>query len=248
MNELTKTESIRLDKLKIEINTWIEDRFKVGEALAEIRDSKLYRRDYETFEDFCKAEFKWGRDNAYKLITAAETKKSLPENVENFIQNAAQANAVARIPLDQREEVLKKAATNGHLTASRITQAAKESKTIFLDKTGWPIPELLNEDWKRAEDMSDLLSKISQVKSVVESGLEEPDFIFAEIKNDSVAMLKNIYSNLKRLIPYAVCPSCQGHKRKTCALCGKRGFLSKFNWDTCIPEETKQIRMKAIKK
>ena len=44
---------------------------EVGRALAEIRDAKLYRVNYKTFEAYCKERWEIGRSRAYELIDQA---------------------------------------------------------------------------------------------------------------------------------------------------------------------------------
>ncbi|MHC1762937.1 MAG: hypothetical protein AB9869_01340 [Verrucomicrobiia bacterium] len=45
---------------------------EVGLALARIRDARLYRVEYDTFESYCKAKWEYGARYVYRLISAAE--------------------------------------------------------------------------------------------------------------------------------------------------------------------------------
>lgn len=123
---------------------------------------------------------------------------------------------------------------------------AKEEK--HFDKTGYPIPDAILADWQRAEGFASVLREISKVKSALKKGLDESDLIFAEVTNTTVSTLTNAYGDLKRVLPYVVCPTCQGRTPKKCATCRGRGFVSEFYYSTCVPEETKKIRERAIKK
>jgi phage N-6-adenine-methyltransferase len=49
------------------LNTFVE----VGNALAEVRDGKLYRETYKTFEDYCRERWSLERRHAYRLMDAA---------------------------------------------------------------------------------------------------------------------------------------------------------------------------------
>ena len=40
--------------------------------VAEIRDSKLYREHYQTFDAYCNERWGWTRQRAYQVISAAE--------------------------------------------------------------------------------------------------------------------------------------------------------------------------------
>ena len=71
-----------MDRLK-ELENTIKDNlaafFKVGLALCEIRDSKLYRRSHPTFEKYCRDEFFIARGTAYQYIESAMTMKNLTQ-------------------------------------------------------------------------------------------------------------------------------------------------------------------------
>src|SRR6266851_1670786 len=50
---------------------------EVGEALMEIRDNRLYRSDYATFEEYCRERWGWSRRHADRQIAAAEVAGNL---------------------------------------------------------------------------------------------------------------------------------------------------------------------------
>lgn len=251
--EITAIAERRYEKLKAQIRQWVNDRFAIGEALREIRDGELYKHEYPTFEAFCLTEYDFKVRRAYQLIEAAEVKASL-KNVQHVahLENPRQAAALAAVPEEDRETVLETAAETGKVTAKSITEAAakvapaappKPTKAIHLDKTGYPIPDGILDDWERAEGFGATLRRISEIKCLVDDGLKDDDYVlFAEITNSTIATLKNAYSELAQVIPYAVCPTCQGHNRDSCTLCRRRGFLSRFKFETCVPEDLRKIR------
>jgi len=240
----------RFEVLKQRVRSWWEGREQVGAALIEIRDHKLYRMEFETFEEFCEHEFGFKRAHAYRLIEFAKVKASVAGSpIGDKITNESQARALATVPEENRVELLTQAAKSGPVTAKRITEAAeknghkaKTEKIIDLDKTGYPIPETILEEWNRAVAFKETINQLSQIKLEVETGIEEHDPIFREITNSTVSSLTNAYRDLKRVLPYAVCTSCQGLTPKKCSLCKGRGFLSQFTYSTCIPEQTKKMR------
>lgn len=59
--------------IKRGLTTFVE----VGEALAEIRDSRLYRVRHATFEDYCRERWQLSRPRAYELIGAAAVVENL---------------------------------------------------------------------------------------------------------------------------------------------------------------------------
>jgi hypothetical protein len=246
-DKLTDVESKRYRKLKQQIGSWWKDRLAVGAALREIRDQKLYRQEYSTFEDFCIAEYEIKHSQAYRLIEAADVKESLKTSpIGDKLRNEQQARALALVPLEKRAEVLEEASKDGPATARKITEAAAtvkpEKPQQQLDKTGYPIPESILDDWQHAESYSALLREVSNIKKTVSDALEGSDIAFREISNTTIALIQNVYGQLKCIIPYAVCTSCAGHNRAKCTLCKRRGFISKFAWEQYVPAEIKKMR------
>ncbi len=70
---MTKADWTRRNELERQIATELVGAFyKVGQALAEIRDNQLYRETHRTFEVYCKELFDVASSRAYQLIEAAE--------------------------------------------------------------------------------------------------------------------------------------------------------------------------------
>jgi hypothetical protein len=78
MSEVTKTAptvlTIAEQSKKAELEAIIEQGqktfLKVGNALLEIRDARLYRDEQSTFEDYCQIRWNFGRVRAHQLIDA----------------------------------------------------------------------------------------------------------------------------------------------------------------------------------
>ena len=77
MSELTTTEQGRLDELEGIIERGQKTFVEVGQALAEVRDSRLYRLEFSTFESYCQKRWGWSRRTCNQLISA----KSAVENL-----------------------------------------------------------------------------------------------------------------------------------------------------------------------
>jgi hypothetical protein len=63
---------IRLQTLETRIERGLETFIEVGEALLEIRDTKLYRDNHSTFEDYCRDRFGLRERQAYRYMDAAK--------------------------------------------------------------------------------------------------------------------------------------------------------------------------------
>jgi hypothetical protein len=128
--------------------------------------------------------------------------------------------------------------------AEKAEQPASQKSATRLDKTGYPIPDSILPDWQQAAEFSATLYTLSKLKTIVEKALAEKELIFAEVTNTTISTLKNAYTDLKRILPYAVCTTCQGHGRKKCTFCRGRGFISEFAFSIFVPKQTKEIREK----
>lgn len=245
--ELSKAESQELKEHERTIRNTSGAFVACGLALKAIREKRLYRATHHSFENYCQEVHGWGRQRAFLLIEAAELKKSLPKDVQNFVQLPSQATALLGVPKPSQRDILKKAARSGKVTARSIREAAKESKPeVQKDETGIAIPDAILEDWARADETGNrLLRMISTLRTEIKKGFDDEDIIFREVTQGINADLNNAYATIKGIVPHAVCTSCQGHGRSKCNLCKGRGWISKFLFDTAIPEETKKVRQKA---
>ena len=72
-------ESKRLAELEKTIAKGKETFVEVGLALAEIRDLRLYKREYSGFAEYCQAKWGWERRYTDYVIAGAEAVKGLPE-------------------------------------------------------------------------------------------------------------------------------------------------------------------------
>jgi hypothetical protein len=72
---------------------------EVGMALKEIRDRRLYRQQYGTFEEYVAIRWEMSRPRAYELCAASEVMADLSgiPDIEVLPQNEAQANPLTRL-------------------------------------------------------------------------------------------------------------------------------------------------------
>jgi hypothetical protein len=110
------------------LGTFVE----VGAALLTIRDERLYREAYDSFEGYCLQRWGFKRAHAYRLIEAAETIQGMsPIGDTPPPANEAQARELARIPADTRAQVWT-AVVEEHgerVTAADIRRAVSEPET-----------------------------------------------------------------------------------------------------------------------
>lgn len=107
-----------------------------------------------------------------------------------------------------------------------------------VDDVGRRIPEHLAPLWERRQEVQDLLTALSRVRVALRAAQDSVDPLFSEIPfSSALAHLDQAYDAVQVAKPYAVCAFCQG---QGCKVCGKRGLLGKFRWDTSVPREHKE--------
>ena len=247
MEAITLKESTRLVQLEKIIKAGQKTFLEVGTALAEIRDSKLYRCDYETFADYLQENWQMGKSHGYRIIDAAETVKSLPLGDKPKIESERAARALSKVPPPKRSGVIQKIVEAGKkVTAAAIKSVApppkKKATPILKDGTGIEVPPEILPLWERIADAQLPITMVSQIRGILKKAQADKDILFAEVDfTDNLAKLNQVFIDLQRAKPFAVCPSCNGVKPKGCAVCTARGFVSEFYWTHNVPTETKQL-------
>lgn len=128
---LSGNEIIRLKTLEGVIESGKKAFIEVGMALTEIRDNRLYRKSFDTFEAYCQERWSFSRQFASLQIQSAELAQSLSTIVD--IPNEGTAREFVSVPKEQRKEVAetakKIAAEKGRDTInSRDVKEAKQAK------------------------------------------------------------------------------------------------------------------------
>lgn len=105
---------------------------EVGNAIREIRDARLYRESYATFEDYCRERWGWSKTHANRQVEAANTAEILTPMGVN-VENERQARELAPLLKADSEEVVRiwkqeteRAAGKGvELTAKDLPRAVR---------------------------------------------------------------------------------------------------------------------------
>ncbi len=126
---LASTEQEALTRCEAIIARGVQTFIEVGEALAEIRDGKLYRAISGTFDEYCRERWGIGRGRAYQLMEAATVTREMSTVVDNPPKTEREARAVAKAVPADRPRVLDRAdqlAGGNGRTAKHIEQATEE--------------------------------------------------------------------------------------------------------------------------
>lgn len=125
---LSAMEASALTHAEAKIEQGLQTFVEVGQALAEIRDSRLYRESHSTFEDYCRDRWNLDRTRAYDIINAAETTVAVSEISDITPVNEGQAKALRGLDTPVAAKVMTDAheSTNGNVTAKAIRRSRQE--------------------------------------------------------------------------------------------------------------------------
>jgi hypothetical protein len=122
---LIPNEQTRFAELELVIDRGLRTFIEVGDALREIRDSRLYRETGGTFEEYVKARWGWSRRRAYQLIAGADVAGNV--NPGSHATEKAFRPLVGLPPEEQREawESAVDSAPDGSPTAADVALAVE---------------------------------------------------------------------------------------------------------------------------
>jgi len=108
LNELRKDERSALRAYEATISEGLAGIIRVGNALTVIRDERLYRSTHDTFESYCEAGWKLGRQRAYALIDTATTAAQMSEISDTPPVIESHAAELFKVPQEKRAAVWEK--------------------------------------------------------------------------------------------------------------------------------------------
>ncbi|MEC5129032.1 hypothetical protein VSU19_19885 [Verrucomicrobiales bacterium BCK34] len=99
---LSETERCRWVKLNQTIKQGLDKLLtEVGPALQEIRDTRLYREDFKTWEEFCKSVLGYSKAQANRLVQGAAVLRDLAPIGAKKPERESQIRELARLPSDE---------------------------------------------------------------------------------------------------------------------------------------------------
>jgi len=104
----------RFEVLESVIDAGMQTFVHVGNALLEIRNSRLYRLEYDTFEDYCRERWGFKRSYAYELIDAADTMANL-SGIPDTPKSVSQLRPLTILEPEQQREAWQRAVTPQNL-------------------------------------------------------------------------------------------------------------------------------------
>lgn len=100
----------------------------VGNALVDIRDRRLYREEYDTFDEYCRERWNMTRQRAYQLIDSSAVVAAMSTIVDKPPENEAQARPLVGLTHNDQVDTWSHAqhlAGDARMTA-RVVETARE--------------------------------------------------------------------------------------------------------------------------
>lgn len=100
---------------------------ETAQAVLRIRDERLYRLTYKTFEAYCRKRWNWGHSHAYRQIEAARVVANLSP-MGDMPENERQVRPLASLPPEAQREVWDaavKASPKGKVTEKAVREQAR---------------------------------------------------------------------------------------------------------------------------
>ena len=107
------------------IERGVRSYIEAGEALRTIRDSRLYRETFATFEDYCRERWGWERRRAYQLIEAADVVQNIAQLGAPVPANDAQARELTGLPAETAAQIMRTAVETGQNVTARIIRETR---------------------------------------------------------------------------------------------------------------------------
>ncbi len=161
----------RLDELEAIIARHKRAFAETGAALTEIRDRRLYRDKYRSFDAYCRQRWNFQKSYAYKLIrTAAAVETVCPRGHSATDLSPRVVSALERVSDPQAREIIMDDATrpDGSVSVKKVEAAVER----LVDPMQEPPADVLDE-LRRLEDMLfGLLPRVNDVR-VITSWLDK---------------------------------------------------------------------------
>jgi hypothetical protein len=130
---LTTHECSLLSAHEAQIERGLQTFYDVGTALLAIRDQRLYRATFATFEAYCRERWGMAASRARQLISAAEVVRDVGSVTIVTLSHESQARPLAAVPPSERAEVWQEAvdtAPNGKVTAAHVQQVVDRRREL----------------------------------------------------------------------------------------------------------------------
>jgi hypothetical protein len=132
---LTDVEQEDFERLEDVIRVNYKSTYELAAAMAEIRNRRLHREFYNTFEEYCKERWKYSRSYCERLADMDGVIQDLKgyEGSDVMPRNELQARVFVSLNKDQRVELLKTVLAESKTDITTASEFAKFKKRLFPD-------------------------------------------------------------------------------------------------------------------
>ena len=255
MKHLTAFEGTKLAALIHRVNESIKSAEthwrEANKRAQELRDSGYWKSKSNTWGGFCQLQG-WSAHRLNQIANSEAFLREIEERIGTTVPISITERATRELKKDTPEKaakVLETLSKNGALPSlSNVAQARKQvaedyeptdptdqpkpkEPEIVRDKTGVPIPPKPLEYWNRRQEVQDMLTTLSKLKSQVEASREAKDMLWVRVSQHLITQLELCYSHAKDAMPYSVCTLCNGWPKETkCTFCDGMGILPKHRY------------------
>jgi phage N-6-adenine-methyltransferase len=188
MEQLTKVEKSILQECEEVIDKGMKSFIEVGNALLKIRDGKLYKTNFSTFEDYCRERWGMERRQAYRLMDAADVVENVSRGTQILPTSERQARPLSLLsPKEQADiwEEVVETAPGGKITASFVQEVINKKAHVSNNsgENEWYTPSEFVESARKTigsidtdPASSDIANKTVRAKTYYtkqENGLEQ---------------------------------------------------------------------------
>jgi hypothetical protein len=229
---------------------------EVGDALLTIRDNRLYRGEYATFDAYCKERWGFSRQRAHQLTDAAEVVGIVSTIVDVPPGNEAQAREL--VPLKDEPEAMAKVwvevleETDGKPTAAAVHKVVAE-RTADVGQVDSTTPEELQQHL--AAGYRHIVSAAKHMGHITGQYADEPRFgrpmtravlagLPLEKWSETLSECHGLSGSLCRLVEDARHPSCDapGHRGRRADIRVEREVIDGIAYDVARCPECRKER------
>jgi len=263
-NELTTTDTTRLRECEDKIDRSLRSFVDIGDALLEIRESRLYRDEHTTFERYCQARWNITKSRANQLISASRLVQNLEntgaagalpssESVARELQRVDDARVddvwnrvVETAPLGSNNEAV--------VTARHVRETIEQLTTGTTprpptdesprDGAGEQIPECVLPEYETGLELGRVAAEVAQVAAKVRQ-MEGQRGMSLVSHQEIDRLLQQVREEIRFGAFHVVCPGCFGSGSifdgNPCTHCRETGYLNRRMHAMHQPEQDEEV-------
>ena len=157
---MTTPERVRFAQLEENIGNKLQAFYDLGEALNEIRESRLYRAEHGTFAEYVQAKWGFARQHAYRLIASSKVLDNIePTDEQRENLRETHLRPLATLPDEEQKQAFNEAiqtAPGGQLTQAHVREVVQEKTghTVRMKAERGPV------EWYTPEHVIDAAAQV----------------------------------------------------------------------------------------